>query len=235
MDRLFVERSRQRELPGIHGSSRMQRHGLEEFKMTSSMMVRTAAVAAVAGGLAGAADAGVVGLTGYLNSSAVYQLHAQGVGGEGDITTSGTPINGPVSLSTPVHGSVMSTQFTSSGFSLMLNSTSVANNQSFWITQVFQVTEAVNYSMVGMFPNSGRVYLKYEQNSTFLVDVNQQTGPTFDLSGTLDVGLYRFQYMSSAYGATSATLFNLAFTPVPAPGAVALIGAAGLVGRRRRR
>lgn len=210
----------------------MQRHGLKGLKMKGSMMIRTATVAAVAGGLAGAADAGVVGLTGYLNSSALFQLS-----GNDDVSLQGTPITGPVILSTDLHGSIMSTQFTSSGFSLMINSTPAADSVSFWITQVFQVTEAVNYSMVGMFPNSpgSRAYIKYEQNSTFLADAHQGTGPTFDRSGTLDVGLYRFTYWSGAPTATNATLFNLAFTPVPAPGALALIGAAGLVGRRRRR
>ena len=176
--------------------------------------------------------AGIVGLTGYLNSSAQFQLS-----GDDEVNVQGAPINGPVILSTDLHGSIMSTQFTSSGFSLMINSTPAADSVSFLITQVFQVTEAVNYSMVGMFPNQvgSRAYIKYEQNSTFLADAHQGTGPTFDRSGTLDVGLYRFTYWSGAPTATNATLFNLAFTPVPGPVALALIGAAGLVGRRRRR
>ena len=130
--------------------------------MSHSMNTLAVATAITVACTVATTHAGVVGLTGYLNSSANFQLHAEGFVGEGDIYASGAPISGPVGISTEVYGSVMCTQFTSAGFSLTLNSTSVANQQSFWITQVFQVTEAVNYSMVGMFPNpaGSRAYIE---------------------------------------------------------------------------
>jgi MYXO-CTERM domain-containing protein len=42
-------------------------------------------------------------------------------------------------------------------------------------------------------------------------------------------------YAGAGAGSSSGTLSNFSYTAVPAPGALALLGAAGLAGARRRR
>jgi hypothetical protein len=46
---------------------------------------------------------------------------------------------------------------------------------------------------------------------------------------TLEIG-----YFPGGAGSSSGTLSNFSYTAVPAPGAIALLGTAGLMGRRRR-
>jgi MYXO-CTERM domain-containing protein len=90
----------------------------------------------------------------------------------------------------------------------------------------------VNFNLTGYLPvSSSRAFI--HQGDTFFADSGSDAG-VYSLSGTLQAGEYRFAYFSGATGAESGTLFNLTFTAVPAPGAAALIGLAGLLGRRRR-
>ena len=183
------------------------------------------------GGTLGAAHAGVTGVTG--NSSAANLSLAYVYSPYTNARADGSPMSGPVSFSDPTFGAISCSQFTSSGFALTIGSTAAANNQSFFVQQNFIVTGTVQFTLTGFLPvSSGRASIA--QGATFFADSGSDAG-NFSLTGILEAGEYRFAYTSAATGATNGTLFNLTFSEVPAPGAIALLGAAGLVTGRRRR
>ena len=180
-------------------------------------------------GVATAANAGVVGNA----SAANLQLAYDGSSGD-SFGASGSPMAGPVSFSDSTYGSITCSQFTASGFSLVVNSTAAANQQSFFVQQDFTVTEAVNFTLTGYLPSAGSGSSNISNGATVYADSGSALG-AFSTSGTLQAGTYRFQYTNGGGGAQDRTLFNLSFSAVPAPGAVALVGLAGLVTGRRRR
>jgi MYXO-CTERM domain-containing protein len=193
----------------------------------------TCAVAAALlfGGTLGAAHAGVTGVAG--NTSAANLSLAYVYDPYVNARADGSPMSGPVSFSDPTYGWISCSQFTSSGFALTVGSTADANNQSFFVQQNFVVTGTVQFTLTGFLPvSSSRASIA--QGTTFFADSGSDAG-SFSLTGILEAGEYRFAYKSGAVGATSGTLFSLTFSEVPAPGAIALLGAAGLVSGRRRR
>lgn len=196
--------------------------------------VRLATAALLFGGTLGVsagAHASVVGIPGNSSTANLSLAYVYETGAS--FGAWGSPMDGSVSFSDSTFGSISCTQFTASGFSLSINSTAAANNQSFFVQQNFIVTEAVNFTLTGYLPvSSSRAFI--HQGDTFFADSGSDAG-VYSLSGTLQAGEYRFAYFSGATGAESGTLFNLTFTAVPAPGAVALVGLAGLVTGRRRR
>ena len=195
--------------------------------------VRLATAALLFGGTLGLsadAHASVVGIPGNSSTANLSLAYVYETGAS--FGAWGSPMDGSVSFSDSTFGSISCTQFTASGFSLSINSTAAANSQSFFVQQNFIVTEAVNFNLTGYLPvSSSRAFI--HQGDTFFADSGSDAG-VYSLSGTLQAGEYRFAYFSGATGAESGTLFNLTFTAVPAPGAAALIGLAGLMGRRRR-
>jgi MYXO-CTERM domain-containing protein len=191
-----------------------------------------AAAALLFGGTLGAAHAGVTGVAG--NSSAANLSLAYVYDPYAIARADGSPMSGPVSFSDPTFGSISCSQFTSSGFALTIGSTAAANNQTFFVQQNFIVTGTVQFTLTGFLPVSSAGSALIEQNGTPIASSGSNAG-NFSLTGTLQAGEYRFAYTSSAIGATNGTLFNLTFSEVPAPGAIALLGAAGLVTGRRRR
>ena len=181
-------------------------------------------------GLSADAHASVVGIPGNSSTANLSLAYVYETGAS--FGAWGSPMDGSVSFSDSTFGSISCTQFTASGFSLSINSTAAANNQSFFVQQNFIVTEAVHFTLTGYLPvSSSRAFI--HQGNTFFADSGSDAG-VFSLSGTLQAGEYRFAYFSGATGAESGTLFNLTFSAVPAPGAAALVGLAGLMGRRRR-
>ena len=202
--------------------------------MRNNTMTKCAVGAMLFGGTLGgatAANAGVVGVAGN-SSSAILSLayYSDPYLAVGNF---GSPMNGPVSAVDPTVGSITCSQFLPSGFSLTINSTAAANQQSFVVQQNFTVTGAVNFTLTGEKPVSSSA-VSIESGGIFYADSGSNAG-VFTISGTLQTGTYRFVYSSAAIGPQSGTLFNLSFSAVPAPGAVALLGVAGLVGARRRR
>jgi hypothetical protein len=181
-------------------------------------------------GLSADAHASVVGIPGNSSTASLSLAYVYETGAS--FGAWGSPMDGSVSFSDSTFGSISCTQFTASGFSLSINSTAAANSQSFFVQQNFIVTEAVNFNLTGYLPvSSSRAFI--HQGDTFFADSGSDAG-VYSLSGTLQAGEYRFAYFSGATGAESGTLFNLTFSAVPAPGAAALVGLAGLMGRRRR-
>ena len=205
-----------------------------EFHMRNKTLTSSMAGALLFGGTLGgatAASAGVVGVAG--NSSSASLKLSYDYASNTTFEAQGSPFGGPVSFSDSTYGSITCSQFTASGFSLAINSTAAANAQDFFVQQNFTVTDAVNFSLTGFKPvSSSRALI--ESNGIFYADSASNAG-VFTISGTLQAGTYRFAYTSAASGPQSGTLFNLSFSAVPAPGAVALLGVAGLVGARRRR
>ena len=195
--------------------------------------VRLATAALLFGGTLGVsadAHASVIGIPGNSSTANLSLAYVYETGAS--FGAWGSPMDGSVSFSDSTFGSISCTQFTASGFSLSINSTAAANNQSFFVQQNFIVTEAVNFTLTGYLPvSSSRAFI--HQGDTFFADSGSDAG-VYSLSGTLQAGEYRFAYFSGATGAESGTLFNLTFSAVPAPGAAALVGLAGLMGRRRR-
>ncbi len=183
-------------------------------------------------GVATAANAGVVGISGN-TSAANLQLAYDGSSGD-SFGASGSPMAGPVSFSDSTYGSITCSQFTASGFSLVVNSTAAANAQTFFVQQEFTVTAAVNFSLTGYLPSAGSGSSSITAGTTFYANSGSNVGG-FSTSGTLQAGTYRFQYTNGGGGSQNRTLFDLSFSAVPAPGAAALIGLAGMVATRRRR
>ena len=203
--------------------------------MRNNTMTKCAVGAMLFGGTLGgatAANAGVVGVAGN-TSVASLQLAYDGSAYQ-SIGVNSSPMDGPVSFSDSTYGSVTCSQFTASGFSLVVNSTAAATQQSFFVQQNFTVTDAVNFTLTGYLPSASSGSSSITAGSTFSADSGSDVGG-FSTSGTLQAGTYRFVYTNGGGGAQDRTLFNLSFSAVPAPGAVALVGLAGLVTGRRRR
>ena len=73
-------------------------------------------------------------------------------------------------------------------------------------------------------------------NSTVTLTVGQNSGGTYSEVGPRATTLSNVSTMRMAWsGAFNGSIGNLQYNNVPAPGALALLGAAGLVGARRRR
>ena len=203
--------------------------------MRNNTMTKCAVGAMLFGGTLGgatAASAGVVGVPGN-TSVAALQLAYDGSAYQ-SIGVNSSPMDGPVSFSDSTYGSVTCSQFTASGFSLVVNSTAAATQQTFFVQQNFTVTEAVNFTLTGYLPSAGSGSSNISNGANVYADSGSALG-AFSTSGTLQAGTYRFQYTNGGGGAQDRTLFNLSFSAVPAPGAVALVGLAGLVTGRRRR
>ena len=206
-----------------------------EFHMRNKTLTSSMAGALLFGGTLGgatAANAGVVGIAGN-SSAAALQLAYDGSAYQ-SIGDDGSPMDGPVSFSDSTYGSVTCSQFTASGFSLVVNSTAAATQQTFFVQQNFTVTEAVNFTLTGYLPSADSGSSSITAGTTFYADSGSALG-AFSTSGTLQAGTYRFVYTNGGGGSQNRTLFNLSFSAVPAPGAIALLGAAGLIGGRRRR
>ena len=203
--------------------------------MRNNTMTKCAVGAMLFGGTLGgatAASAGVVGVAGN-TSVASLQLAYDGSAYQ-SIGVNSSPMDGPVSFSDSTYGSVTCSQFTASGFSLVVNSTAAATQQSFFVQQNFTVTDAVNFTLTGYLPSAGSGSSNISDGATVYADSGSALG-AFSTSGTLQAGTYRFQYTNGGGGSLNRELFNLSFSAVPAPGAVALVGLAGLVTGRRRR
>ena len=204
--------------------------------MSTSRNMKSGTIAVMLfGGTLGAVSATNAGVTGVSGNSSSAQLNlAYNAETYEQFGAYGSPMDGPVSFSDATYGSITCSPFTSTGFSLTINSTALANQQTFFVQQNFIVTEAVNFSLIGYLPVSNAGSAAIHQGGTFFANSGSNAG-SFNLTGTLQAGEYRFVYTSGATGAESGTLFSLSFSPVPAPGALALLGVAGIIGSRRRR
>ena len=153
----------------------------------------------------------------------------------------GNPTNAAIGFSNNDVGSFSLSQFTSNGFSLTRSPTQATHNTAI-IDQYFLVTGAVNFSLAAELWGNTSVWLAhYNANHEIVGDsIYFYSMGSINVSGTLSPGAvgdyYQFSFqMNNRWANGNETLFNLSFTEVPAPGAMALLGLAGLAGRRRRR
>jgi len=158
--------------------------------------------------------------------------------------TSGNPLNGPVSYSSPYSGSATCSQFTPSGFSL--SASVVGGHQyEFSVTQSFYATSDVDFSLTGTIGNAlGYLTIDLLNADGTLASriLEDLSAGSFNEWGTLAATTNGQFYVFDFYieleptVSYSSTLFDLSLTSVsvPAPGAIALLGLAGLAGRRRR-
>ena len=107
----------------------------------------------------------------------------------------------------------------------------------------FQIGSTINFSFTSVLHDSMEVAIThYNANDEVLPDsIRRVGGGAVNLNGTMPTATngdyYGFHFfMDYRFGNGSETVFDLSFAPVtvPAPGALALLGLAGLAGRRRR-
>jgi hypothetical protein len=192
-----------------------------------------AAGAMLFGGTLGVAQEAQAGLTWTQVSSYAY---SEVPGSFSTQTSAGTPVQ------TPGSSFVAFSAATSTGWSITGNN-AAGNNFTVGVSNQFTVTATtvVSFSGIGFGGNSW-LYLLETSASGLPKRWSNETSPDSGVgvtgafaSGpiTLQAGTYElsgFIYTSGAFG--SSTLFEIAV--VPAPGAIALLGAAGFVARRRR-
>ena len=104
---------------------------------------------------------------------------------------------------------------------------------------VFSLTESMNFAFAGVPFDSNTSQGSFAGLINWNGSSWQQVGGYFfnGDSGNLSAGTYVVLSSTQLPSGTSAAGLSssLTFTAVPAPGAMALLGAAGLVGGRRRR
>ena len=155
--------------------------------------------------------------------------------------SSGAIVDGAVNFSDATYGSATATAFSSSGFSITTNfsSASLADGSNPQITfrQAFTASEAVTMNWSGSPASYGLLRIDlmggpgvppvtyWEMNGS---------NSTLNLQATQAGEYYLLSFSSFGSVIQSGTVLNVSFTAVPAPGAAALVGVAGLMARRRR-
>ena len=166
---------------------------------------------------------------------------------------------------TPITGGLWDTRYTSvlvnsdkTSASIDVNATT--NALTFAVTRLVANTQSqqaeINYNNVAAAANnlSNFTSLTFDYSSTFaslllyidlggkiMVTTLASGGSTFTLNANELGGAFTGDYLilqftrSNSNASGSFTMTNLVANGIPAPGAVALLGAAGLIGARRRR
>ena len=219
-----------------------------EFHMRNKTLTSSMAGALLFGGTLGVsavASAGVVAFGGATtaNSWCAIDVSAYNPSSySSDVLSfaSGNPVSGAVSLTNATYGNATCSQFTSSGVSITTSFTSAAlaggAAPSITFRQAFSVTADVVMNWSALLPSSG---------GSLRIDVLGGSGssPTYwdGTNGTLTLAAngagehYLLSYSSFGAAIQSGNALSVSFAAVPAPGAAALIGLAGMVAGRRRR
>ena len=209
-------------------------------------MTTCAVGAMLFGGTLGEAHAGVVGLAVSPIGESVSDFLAYGEGGS-YLNAAGISMWGPVSFNDTVFGSGSFSQFTASGFSLnAVLPTGVNCFRQFSQRVFFQVTADMNvsYSAFGLGSDFGMMISLHDSAGSQLSVIGSAFGSgaksgTHTLAANSEGSFYGIYLINKQTSSTSTpgysgTLHQFSFTAVPAPGAIALLGLAGLAGRRRR-
>lgn len=153
----------------------------------------------------------------------------------------GTPSSGPVVFNSATYGAATVSQFTASGFSATTAFTNLnpgsalgSTMASVMVRQAFTLSEEMVMTWSGTLGSVSWLRIdKFGGEGVPPVTYYDGTNPTLSLSATGVGEYYMVQYYSSDLSG-SGTVFSASFAAVPSPGAVALIGLAGLAARRRR-
>ncbi len=205
----------------------------------SSTLVSLAATTAAA--IAPVAVAGY-----YANITALPSSQSQASIAIGSGSTSGVPRTGDTFLFNSQGGATFSS-FTQQGIGLYMTELASGAAAQFQLLQGFQSSEAFVMTWYSVnFGGGGSTLILAKFDDWTASGGGQQIGLTIDASitagpVTLDATVgneyYRLVYASSGsgpIGQPGLQLMDVDFTAVPAPGALALLGVAGLAGRRRR-
>ena len=106
-------------------------------------------------------------------------------------------------------------------FFSVAGTTAFAVSGSSWQEVAWRIYDHVNLDQTG--------------NPTVIFEAYADSGASLSDSFTLGTGVYAVELISFATSSDGTVNAFANFTIVPAPGAIALLGAAGLVGGRRRR
>jgi hypothetical protein len=231
-----------------------------EFQMRNKTFISSMVGVAAAVAVAGSANAGVVidaftnssvgrsastAITGLLSpfnsrtfeydsnkpviSTVTNRLVLSSDGGDQTVTwrsLSGT--GAPYTLVTGADlSSLASVTFDVSGLTSNVSITFALRSQS-GTTDNFSTTGAVTWSSVAINANPG--------TQSVTLNLGQNSGGTYSTSGTGTSALSNVNCIYMSFGSSfTGQIGNIQYNNVPAPGALALLGAAGLVGARRRR
>lgn len=198
--------------------------------MQSFMKTGVLAIGAVVG-LTSAAGAGLVWDFANANNSVQIQF-----GYEEPITTFGTASMNNVSASFG-SDSASVTAATASGFSASLTyAVGGADAVYLSVVRYFTVTGSADIQIWGNSVASDGIWRIYDaQGGDAIVPIDVLEGVSYTQAFSLGAGQYAVEMLTSPgteFG-SSGTFGN--FTIVPAPGAMALVGVAGLISTRRRR
>ena len=215
-------------------------------------LVATSAAALTPMAVAGVAAAGyyanITGLGGP-QSYAFIGLH--GTTDQDDLFTwdsskSGSPVSGDTFLFGAYGGATFSA-FTPGGIGLYVTELVGTTSREFSMQQGFQSSEDFVMTWNSTYLANGGGFLRLAKFDDYtasnggnqigsLIDFAQTPGP-MTLAATVGREYYKLFYAS--WGSTPLSqpglwMMDVDFTAVPAPGAIALLGVAGLAGRRRR-
>ena len=215
-------------------------------------LVATSAAALTPMAVAGVAAAGyyanITGLGGP-QSYAFIGLH--GTTDQDDLFTwdsskSGSPVSGDTFLFGAYGGATFSA-FTPGGIGLYVTELSATATPEFSMQQGFQSSEAFVMTWNSTYLTNGGGFLRLAKFDDYTaLNGGNQIGSTIDFATTpgpvtlgATVGLEYYKLFFVSYGSgplaqPGLQLMDVDFVAVPAPGALALLGVAGLAGRRRR-
>ena len=206
----------------------------QRSSIVHNKLLRNATVGAMLfGGTLGAANAGLT-----VNSANIYL----DVGGAQFLTSSvSTAMAGGTAYDAISGGSLTLSPFTSTGFNLGANS---AGGAAIWSVFAFEYTFTANSNMNAVLSGDtaaeGAVILMLDTTNSQTMFMRVAGDATAWNSGALAlVSGHNYSLAINPVGANGSTdtgtVLNFAVTAVPAPGAAALVGVAGLVAGRRRR
>jgi len=218
--------------------------------MSSSKLASLVAATAVA--LAPTALAGYyANITGLGGSQSYAFIGLHGTTDQDDFFTWDSSISGsPVSRDTSLfgaYGGATFSAFTPGGIGLYVTELSATATPEFSMQQGFQSSEAFVMTWNSTYLSNGGGFLRLAKFDNYTAsNGGNQIGSTIDFATTpgpvtlgATVGLEYYKLFFTSYGSgplvqPGLQLMDVDFTAVPAPGAIALLGVAGLAGRRRR-
>ena len=188
-------------------------------------------------GLGGSQSYGFIGFHGTTNQDDLFVW---------DSSISGSPVSGDMGLFNAYGGAVLS-GFNAQGIGLYVSELSATATPEFSMQQGFQSSEDFVMTWHSTYLTNGGGFLRLAKFDDYTAsNGGNQIGSTIDFATTpgpvtlgATVGLEYYKRFFVSYGSgplaqPGLQLLDVDFVAVPAPGALALLGVAGLAGRRRR-
>ena len=188
-------------------------------------------------GLGGSQSYGFIGFHGTTNEDDLFVW---------DSSISGSPVSGDMGLFNAYGGAVLS-GFNAQGIGLFVSELSATATPEFSMQQGFQSSEAFVMTWNSTYLANGGGFLRLAKFDDYTAsNGGNQIGTTIDFATTpgpmtlaATVGREYYKLFYASWGSTPLSqpglqLMDVDFVAVPAPGAIALLGMAGLAGRRRR-